>query len=186
MAKAKRSAITPASSCRRSPRAGGASVENVVTTASKRATANDPGASSALSPIRSLDLDLDSNFLAFPSLPDSHFLGMLNDSSLRVDPLVGSSRSLISLVRAKEIAQVKIAEALTKQKEAQSKQKEAAASSSRAVCTEEQIGDPERISLAEIVGKARKKKKSFVDLGPRENLRATPARQARALAAVLK
>jgi hypothetical protein len=55
-------------------------------------------------------------FVTFPVLSDDHFLGVAADSSLVFDPAFGSPRQILSLVRAKEIAQALLAEAICKAK----------------------------------------------------------------------
>jgi hypothetical protein len=53
-------------------------------------------------------------FVSFPAFSDAHFLEVASDSSLVFDSAFGSPRQVISLVRAKEIAQALLAEAIVK------------------------------------------------------------------------
>jgi hypothetical protein len=53
-------------------------------------------------------------FVSFPAFSDAHFLEVVSDSSLVFDSAFGSPRQVISLVRAKEIAQALLAEAIVK------------------------------------------------------------------------
>jgi hypothetical protein len=52
--------------------------------------------------------------LSLPSLSDSHFLGVAAGSLIVLDSSFGSSRNMISLIRAKEVAQALLAEAIAK------------------------------------------------------------------------
>jgi hypothetical protein len=107
-----------------------------------------------------------------------------------------SPSTLISMIRAKEVAQAKIAEASERAaiREAQKKldmAQEASKmettylaappnSTSQAGCRDEELEDLEAITVASL-NKGKKKKAPKVLLPPRTNLRSTPARQARAL-----
>jgi hypothetical protein len=55
-------------------------------------------------------------------------------------------------------------------------------STSQVVCRDEEVEDPEAITVASL-NKGKKKRTSKVVLPPRTNLRSTPSRQARALQA---
>jgi ethanolamine utilization cobalamin adenosyltransferase len=103
---------------------------------------------------------------------------------------------MILVIRAKEVVQAKIAEAMERAaiKEAQDKRErdqEAAkvettsavvvpTLNSQAECHDVEMEDPEAITVASM-SKEKKKKAPKVMLPPRTNLRSTPARQARAL-----
>jgi hypothetical protein len=56
------------------------------------------------------------DFVTFSLLSDAHFLGVAFDSSLVFDSLFGSPKQILSLVRAKEIAQALLAESIRKSK----------------------------------------------------------------------
>jgi hypothetical protein len=45
------------------------------------------------------------SFLAFPSLPDVHFIGVAQDSTIVFDPSFGPVSTHISLIRAKGVSQ---------------------------------------------------------------------------------
>jgi hypothetical protein len=138
-------------------------------------------------------------FLAFSFMPDLHFMGVVDDCGLVLgDGFSSPSPSaFLSVIRAKEIAQAKIAEAIeaAAQQDGQQAPKTAAAPLpeeptsvvgtsvplSQAVCPAEEVGNPEDILVASLQ-RRKKKKAPRVALPPRTNLRATPARQARALA----
>jgi hypothetical protein len=146
----------------------------------------------------------DTAFLALPSLPDLHFLGVALDCGLRFDLLFGSPTAVIYLVRAKELAQAKLTEAIATQQivEESKKRAEALAQAqpsyppaatgtdaqdpqpSSAECADGVAGDPELILLSSLCSSSKRKKKMQVDFGPRTNLTDTPARQARAFASV--
>jgi hypothetical protein len=53
-------------------------------------------------------------FVSFPAFSDAHFLEVSSDSSLVFDSSFGSPRQVLSLVRAKEIAQALLVEAIVK------------------------------------------------------------------------
>jgi hypothetical protein len=65
--------------------------------------------------------------LALPSLPDSHFLGVALDCGLHFHLLSGSTTAVIYLVRAKELAQAKLTEAIATQKIVEEEKKSAEA-----------------------------------------------------------
>jgi L-rhamnose isomerase len=60
-------------------------------------------------------------FVAFPEFDDAHFLGVAADSAVVFDSSFGSPREILSLIRAKEIAQVCLAEAIVKTKAEQAR-----------------------------------------------------------------
>jgi hypothetical protein len=55
-----------------------------------------------------------SDFVLLSSLPDDHLLAVASDSGLALVSGVGSTSELLSLVRAKEIAQASLAQAQVK------------------------------------------------------------------------
>jgi hypothetical protein len=55
-------------------------------------------------------------FVTFPALSNDHFLGVAADSSLVFDSSFGSPKQILLLMRAKEIAQDLLAEAICKAK----------------------------------------------------------------------
>jgi hypothetical protein len=190
--KPSRAAVTssPITATRRSTRGKGASSEHVLLTASKRAAEKDQGTPSAPS--------VPDSFLVLPSVSDTHLWGVARDAGLGLDPSAGSLSPLLSLVRAKELAQARITEAIVKAKlkeEEVQKQKlaegvadPASVAQDRATVDSSNLAgdDPERITLAEIASTSRgpRRKKEVKFTGPRPNLRDTPARQARASAGV--
>jgi hypothetical protein len=109
-------ASTPVSGSRRSHRIMGADAEPVLHKAIRATTLkNAPGM------IRS------EAFVSFPAFSDEHFLGVASDSSLVFDSSFGSPQQVISLVRAKEVAQALLAEAIVKASAAQQVQSVAGA-----------------------------------------------------------
>jgi hypothetical protein len=133
-------------------------------------------------------------FVSFPAFLDAHFLGVPSDSSLVFDSSFGSPKQVISLVRAKEVAQALLAEAIVKASAAQQAQAvpEMPPSSVEPSAAVQSDGVPEP-SLSDSVplaqwevcqqkesSKGKKRKAAAQVLGPRLNLRNTPARQARA------
>jgi hypothetical protein len=117
-----------------------------------------------------------------------------------LDSSAGSLSPLLSLVRAKELAQARLTEASVKAKlkeEEVQKQKLAESVANPAIVAQDLAtddssssagADPERITLADIASSSRglRRKKGVAYTGPRPNLRDTPARQARASAGVSK
>jgi hypothetical protein len=140
-----------------------------------------------------------SQFLAFSATPDLHFMGVVEDCGLALGEGFASPSpsSFLSVIRAKEIAQVKLAEAIeVAAQQARQQVSENGAITlteeptsvvgtlvpmSQEVPPAEEIGNPEDILVASL---KRQKSKTAprVALPPRTNLRVTPARQARALA----
>jgi hypothetical protein len=133
-------------------------------------------------------------FVSFPAFSDEHFLGVASDSSLVFYSSFGSPKQVISLVRAKKVAQALLAEAIVKASAAQQAQTAPDVPSSSAVPSSTVQCDGEPIpSLSDSVplaqwevcqqkerSKGKKRKAVAQVLGPRLNLRNTPARQARA------
>jgi hypothetical protein len=105
VSKAKRSAavVSPISGSRSSACARGSEAEPILQKAIKRAAAK-----SGMNP------PPNSQFLAFSSTPDLHFMGVVGDCGLVLgDGFSSPSPStLLSVIRAKEIAQAKLAEAI--------------------------------------------------------------------------
>jgi hypothetical protein len=82
------SAISPILSTRRNARGASADAKSILQRAiHKTANWNDPGMSVP-----------DASFLAFPFLPDAHFVGATADSAIVFDSLFGSPYELLSLV----------------------------------------------------------------------------------------
>jgi hypothetical protein len=190
VSKAKRSTavVSPISGSRSSARARGSEAEPILQKAIKRVAAK-----SGMSPPPK------SQFLAFSSMPDLHFMGVVGDCGLVLgDGFSSPSPStLLSVIRAKEIAQAKLAEAIetaAQQVGQQASETDAAplpeeptsvvgasVPLSQVVSPAEEIGSPDDILVASLK-RQKKKKAPRVALPPRTNLRATPAREARALA----
>jgi hypothetical protein len=140
-----------------------------------------------------------SQFLAFSSTPDLHFMGVVGDCGLALGDSFSSPSpsTLFSVIHAKDIAQAKLAEAIevAAQQVRQQASKTVAAPLpeeptsvvgtsvplSQEVLPAEEIGNPDDILVASLK-RQKKKKAPRVALPPCTNLRATPARQARALA----
>jgi hypothetical protein len=185
-------ASSPVTATRRSTRGKGANPEHVLLSASKRAAEKDQG-----TPCAPLHLE---PFLVLPSVSDSHLWGVARDAGLGLDASGGALSPLLSLIRAKELAQARQSEAAAKAKSKEEvaqnlRQAEneanpaSAAQDSTMDSASNQTGmDPERIILADLANSSRasRRKKGEASAGPRLNLRNTPARQARASAAVSK
>ena len=90
---------TPISETRRSVRGKGQDAEPILQKAVCR-TAEKKGTHSP-----------NSAFAMFPKLSDEHFLAVASSCNLVLDPSVSSPSQLLSLVRAKELAQAALAEA---------------------------------------------------------------------------
>jgi hypothetical protein len=176
-------ASTPVSGSRRSHRIMGSDAEPVLqkairATALKNATGTIPSEA----------------FVSFPAFSDDHFLGVAADSSLVFDSSFGSPHQVISLVRAKEVAQALLAEAIVKASAAQQVQPvpEVPLDHTAPSSTVQSDGGPmaspsDSAPLAQwdvcqqkVRAKNKKRKAVTQVLGPRLNLRNTPARQARA------
>jgi hypothetical protein len=191
VAKAKRSAavVSPISGSRTSARGKGLESEPILQKAIKRAAAKAGTGTS--SPIKS-------KFTAFSSTPDLFFLGLAEDCGLSLGDAASSPTAVLSVIRARELAQAKFAEAAERQAQLEAaKTKESSLEPQpstlqgntsvvppdqvppRAGCQEENYGDPETIIVASLA-KKKKRKTSTTALPPRTNLRSTPARQARA------
>jgi hypothetical protein len=131
-------------------------------------------------------------FVTFSLLSDAHFLGVASDSSLVFDSSFGSLKQILLLVRAKEIAQALLPEAIRKSKipsrevvEAHKVSEQVANAVQCASAPEPPTSDPGTSDGgAKSQPKQReKRKKHKADaqvLGPRLNLQNTPTRQARA------
>jgi hypothetical protein len=91
---------TPTSSARRSGRIKGKDAENMLQKAVRVQASKDPGM-----PAPSAD------FVFLSSLPDDRLLAVASDSGIALLPGVGSAGDLISLVKAKELAQAALAQA---------------------------------------------------------------------------
>jgi hypothetical protein len=188
VAKAKRSmAMTsPLAGSRSSSRCKGSESEPIMQKAVKRAAAKSGTPNpSPLAP-----------FLSLSASPDLHFLGVADDCGIVLGTHSSSASKMLSLIRAKEVCQAKIAEALEKaatkkaQLEKELLQENSGAPSTSAVgaptvSTQGEghiasMEEMESVTVASLI-KEKKKKAPKVILPPRTNLRATPARQARAL-----
>jgi hypothetical protein len=137
-----------------------------------------------------------STYIALSAFPDLHFMGLAQDCGLVLGNASLSSAAVLSVVRAREVAQAKLTEAsdLATAKEA-ARVAEASQMAAEGVSTSvgtrppsqaanvaqvEETGDPETITVASL-SKKRKQKKAVLKLPTRTNLHSTPARQARAL-----
>ncbi|KAK1620260.1 hypothetical protein QYE76_025777 [Lolium multiflorum] len=185
---------SPVTATRRSSRGKGANPEHVLLSASKRAAQKDQGTPSATEPT--------DPFLVLPSVSDSHLWGVARDAGLGLDVTGSSPSSLLSLIRAKELAQARLSEAAlkakSKEEETQKLKQNLAenvdnpASVAQDLPTEDPSNmggtDPERVTLADMANVARSKRRKEREhfTGPRPNLRDTPARQARASAGLSK
>jgi hypothetical protein len=180
--------VSPISGSRSSACARGSEAEPILQKAIKRAVAK-----SGMSP------PPNSQFLAFSSTPDLHFMGVVGDCGLVLGDGHSSSSpsTLLSVIRAKEIAQAKLVEAIevaTQQVGQQASEIAAAplpeeptsvvgtsVPLSQEVPPAEEIGNPDDILVA-LLKRQKKKEAPREALPPRTNLRDTPSRQARALA----
>jgi hypothetical protein len=188
VSKAKRSmAMTsPLAGTRSSSRCKGSESEPIMQKAVKRAAAKSGTPTpSPLAP-----------FLSLSASPDLHFLGVADDCGIALGTHSSSASEMLALIRAKEVCQAKIAEALeraaTKKAQLEKEllqEKSGAPSTSAAgapaVSTQGEghtasMEEMESVTVASLI-KEKKKKAPKVVLPPRTNLRATPARQARAL-----
>jgi hypothetical protein len=139
-----------------------------------------------------------SKFTAFSSTPDLFFLGLVEDCGLSLGDVASSPIAVLLVIRARELAQAKLAEAAERQAQLDAaKTKESSVEHQpstlqgntsvvppnqvppTAGCQEENYGDPETITVASLA-KKKKRKTLSTALPPRTNLRSTPARQARA------
>jgi hypothetical protein len=188
VSKAKRSMAmsSPLAGTRSSSRGKGSESEPILQKAVKRAAAKSGTPTpSPLAP-----------FLSLSASPDLHFLGVADDCGIVLGTHSSSVSEMLSLIRAKEVCQAKIAEALERaaikkaQLEKELLQEDSGAPSTSAVgvpavSTQGEghiasMDEMETITVASLI-KEKKKKAPKVVLPPRTNLRATPARQARAL-----
>jgi hypothetical protein len=133
------------------------------------------------------------DFLAFPATPDSVFLGIAADSGIAQCPVSPREESFVSLIRAKERAQAVIAEAAeslvlakarksAEEAEAQAHviRQELGGSSVEPLASKTTVAEcPASVALPGVRKKAKKREPACA-YPPRENLRMTPARQARA------
>jgi hypothetical protein len=174
-------ASTPVSGSRRSSRIQGSDAEPVLQKAI-RATAMKNA--SGMTPSEA--------FVSFPAFSDAHFLEVASDSSLVFDSAFGSPWQVLSLVRAKEIAQALLAEAIAKANVPHQVPVVPVETPGSPSVPVQSADSPEHnfhdsIPLAQWAVCQQKqelnsKKRKAVSqvLGPRLNLRNTPARQARA------
>jgi hypothetical protein len=173
-------APSPPSGSRRSARGRGDDAEPALQKAMQAvAVKNNPG----MSPSKT--------FAAFPAFDVAHFLGVAADSAVVFDSSFGSPREILSLIRAKEIAQACLAEAIVKAKAEQARvlearQQELASVAGSSGSSKDQIAEaaiqeaqPESVVAELERGEKKKRKAGAQVLPPRTNLRNTPARQAR-------
>jgi hypothetical protein len=190
VAKARRSEAIPSSSpsptaaARRSARTKEGAVESMLQKASKHAAVK--AGTQPSPPPCCLD-----DFLAFPATPDSVFLGIAADSGIAQCPLSPREESFVSLIRAKERAQAVIAEAAeslalakarkcAEEAEANVHRQELGGSSVEPLASNSTVAEcPASVALPGVRKKAKKREPACA-CPPRENLRMTPARQARA------
>jgi hypothetical protein len=126
-------------------------------------------------------------------------MGLTEDCGLVLGDSCLSSSYVLSVIRTRELAQAKLAEAIEREamKEAAKAAEDPQSSmqteptsvvppsqrSPQAVCPGGEAGDLENITVASL-SKKKKRKGPVVPLPPRTNLRSTLARQARAFLAV--
>jgi hypothetical protein len=188
VSKAKRSmAVTsPVSGTRSSARGKGAEAEPIMQKAVKQAAAKlGTPIPTPLAP-----------FLTFSASPDLHFLRVAEDCGIVLGSHSSSSSAMLSMIRAKEVCQAKIAEALERAAIKEAQQKLESEQETPGVLPTSAVGTPAEIPQAEgrevnaddleaiivaLLIKGKKKKAPKVVLPPRTNLRSTPAHQARAL-----
>jgi hypothetical protein len=182
---------SPISAARRSARTKEGAVESMLQKATKRAAAK-AGTHSSPPPCCSED------FLAFPSTPDSVFLGIALDSGIAQCCASLGETPFVSLIRAKERAQAAIYEAservalakarnLAEESESQAQGHLPGGTSAgppadgttKAVCPSSAAGAP-GVGVVSAVTKKTRNRVLASALPPRENLRMTPAHQARA------
>jgi hypothetical protein len=180
---------------RTSSRFQGAQGESILKKATKR-TAARAGVFDIPSP------PPNASFLAFPEFLDSHFLGVAQDCGPILDAETfhaKPSSPALSLIRAKEQVQAKLAEAIEKAyllrqaaEERDRVETQPSATSTRVVpsvplcpeaaCQGDEGGNAESIMVASLIKPKRKINVTRPSPAPRTNLRVTPARQARAAA----
>jgi hypothetical protein len=174
-------ATSPPSGSHRSARGHGDDVEPALQRAMREVAAkNNPG----MSPCKA--------FVAFPEFDDAHFLGVVADTAVVFVSSFGSPREILSLIHAKEIPQACLTEAIVKAKAEQArvledKQQELASAAGSSGSSKEQMVESamqgsqksESVALEPQKGEKKKRKAGAQVLGPRTNLRNTPARQAR-------
>jgi hypothetical protein len=184
---------TPTSSARRSGRIKGKDVENMLQKAVRVQASKDPG---TLAP--------SADFVLLSSLPDERLLAVASDSGVALLPGVGSVGDLISLVKAKELAQATLAQAQAlASKRAEEESIRAAEAAANATASTSAVDVPVSSPLGCLVNsdnhslpkgkcmpaipkpKRVSKKVLSSPLAPRA-LRKTPARQARASPRVSK
>jgi hypothetical protein len=189
VAKARRSEAIPSSShsptaaARKSARTKEGAAESMLQKATKRAAAK--AGTQPFPPSCCLD-----DFLAFPATLDSVFLGIAADAGVAQCPVSPGEESFVSLIRAKERAQAAIAEAsehlaLAKSRKcaeeaaAHDQRQELGGSSADPLATSTSVAEcPASVAMPGMRKKS-KKRELASSLPPRENLRMTPARQAR-------
>jgi hypothetical protein len=133
-------------------------------------------------------------FISFPAFLDAHFLEVASDSSLVFNSSFGSLKQVLSLVRAKDIAQALLAEAIVKSSSAQQEEATPGVEVPKAMpivivqcasVSEPNQSDSRPLAQWEVCQqnqelKGKKRKAVAQVFGPRLNLRNTPVRQARA------
>jgi hypothetical protein len=183
----------PTSSARRSGRTKGKDAENMLQKAVRVQASKDPG---TLAP--------SADFVLLSSLPDDRLLAVASDSGIALLPGMGSVGELISLVKAKELAQATLAQAQAlASKRAEEENIRAAEAASNATTSTSAVDVPVPLPLGCLVnsdshslpkGKCmpampkpkRVPKKTLSSPPAPRILRKTPARQARASPLVSK
>lgn len=173
---------TPTSSNRRSARGKGSDVESMLQKA-VRVTAEKNVMGKSVPPC--------SDFLVLDAMPDDLLLQLAFDMGLALDSYSGSLSELLSLIRAKELAQAKLAEAQVRAAEAATLHKEDEDQCARDKAADVELasgpalshpGAGEGTSMASpnnlLKPKPKQKNLLATPLGPLSNLRKTPARQA--------
>jgi hypothetical protein len=137
-------------------------------------------------------------FTAFSSTLDLFFLGLAEHCGLSLGDSANSLTAVLSVIRAWELAQAKLAEATKRRamleaskatKSSLDPQSSTQQGNTSAIppaqvppmvgCHGEEFGNPESITVASLA-KKKKQKPSTLALPPKTNLRSTPARQAQA------
>jgi hypothetical protein len=130
-----------------------------------------------------------SEFVLLSSRSDAHLLAVASDVGLAINPSVGSPEELLSLVRAKEVAQALLAAAVEKMKSSLTSEEAGVASrqppavGARVAPTVPVVPDVQvgvAVATPPVIPAKPRRGKKVPDqvLGPRINLRKTPARQA--------
>jgi hypothetical protein len=177
-------APTPSSSARCSARTQGSKSESILQKAVRvMAEKNAPGMSSLPSLVSS-------DFVLLSSRSDAHLIAVAADVGLAINHSVDSPEELLSLVRAKEVAQALLAAAVEKNRSSAPPEGAGVASPQPSAVGARAAPAPSILPVVQggvtvatppvVPAKSRRRKQLPVHpLGPRVNLMKTPARQAR-------